>query len=877
MVKKAMVPIMRKASQSGSLLHHLRKRELYGFVSKHITSKRGSSHHRMYSSIPTRLVYSLKDIVDQQQLMEEAHVFLGFNSDGTFVISYTESVEAIDNTGVLSFVYRLHWWLFQHHKKMIKLRTVRLFANEEISASLRLSYAEWPKVKSKVIVYGYRKGSDNCYITVSAVPARETCEHCTRTSDESCPCITDCLKHSFVAHMKHTSVSTLSAMLNTSGLQIDDLIILNMGHSIGVISLGMLSEHESSETLPLSSVKWAAFEDKPIEDQVAATTTSTTDKNGNVLYSPQHPTSSIPSSELYEGGYEKGILGTFAKDLVLEIKSENSQELFPSQPETEDPSSTPYHYQESFLSGTTSDSQQDIPQFGFVNEAKVDYCTCAKNGVRRKDDAKMKKPETSVLDKAEDSKVDPYFDFETEPKSIALLSRSDENIRNQRKCLSHEVTSNAKSFNPQQTYDFNFCETSENCCCGIISSRNCSEHSAFCNWDQSEKPKDQRDNLGHRNVLHAKSSIEFMQVPISNKVFNLSSKQYQNFDTVSKKAKSYNDICTYCGFKIREQSSLLTNNNIKKKENQSGISTYTCRSPHMSSPSRNLSKLLILSTMRNAKERSESYLDLNAPTPSPSSASESGSSMYCVGDTGSQYSHKSENLRRTDGIVSFFETLYGNSAGFSGLDDQVPSAANNLFYGPVTFEGVDGTPLHPMRQELSRHTLAYSQHLVLDIEHVIFDVLRTRCYTTYKFGYLIDYDVQIIDTCPATRSVVILIAALLNISPRKAKGRVQECFKNNNLDTSNDKSQQFKFFLCWRLQTGRYEVIAASPLQVYNEKNRGRWDAGWAVQTRNSIRKACEIPLSCHSSVFVLNNAPVIQGKSLTYLFDVDRMVALRK
>uniref|UniRef100_H2Z7M2 DDB1- and CUL4-associated factor 15 WD40 repeat-containing domain-containing protein n=1 Tax=Ciona savignyi TaxID=51511 RepID=H2Z7M2_CIOSA len=97
-----------------------------------------------------------------------------------------------------------------------------------------------------------------CYITVTSVPPKQPCTDC----DSQSP---GCLVHSFVAHMKYSTVSTLSPVLSPDGMKIDDLMILNMGHSIGVISLGLLHKN-NAEGLPLSSIKHATFEDRPTED-----------------------------------------------------------------------------------------------------------------------------------------------------------------------------------------------------------------------------------------------------------------------------------------------------------------------------------------------------------------------------------------------------------------------------------------------------------------------------------------------------------------------------------------------------------------------------------------------------------------------------------
>jgi len=140
-----------------SVVKNLKCRETFGTSSKYgCGNHHRTPYSRLFASIPKRLAFSLKEIVDERILMEEAHVFLGFSSDGTYVISYTESFEYMDQTRFPAYVfrYRLHWWLFRFNQKMIKVYTVQLFSDEEILTRQLLYYAEWPEDKTKILVYG---------------------------------------------------------------------------------------------------------------------------------------------------------------------------------------------------------------------------------------------------------------------------------------------------------------------------------------------------------------------------------------------------------------------------------------------------------------------------------------------------------------------------------------------------------------------------------------------------------------------------------------------------------------------------------------------------------------------------------------------------
>ena len=844
---KKQLPKTGNTSYCRTIIKNLRLREINGIGHAYQTT---TNHHKtppshMFSCIPKRLAFSLKNLVEEHTLMEEAHVFLGFNSNGSYVISYTESFGAIDQLGMPSYSYRLHWWLFQLGKKMIKVNSVRLFANEEITTYLQLYYAEWPQDKNKVLVYGCSKGSEVCYITVAAIPPIMTCSNCSDAMLDNSGESSKCLEHGFVAHMTYSSVSSSSAVLNASGLQIDNLIVLNMGHSIGVISLGMLSSHKDTECLPLSSIKRATFEEKPniseTEDFVSPTICEKANDSG-LLLSPRIIKNNrniflSPSADNERTQYYKNNSFTVSS----ETQTSNASTRSSSQLSDWD----------SVVSSSSNDlSQTTCITFNEIQSVS-DHCNCTES---YNDVFDFDKEAT----KNEASRIDPYVD--PEPKSIVLLQRDCENTYNDAGESLITRDDHAKFLNKIVAGD----KQSENCCCGYATSSRCSEH----NSQQNRYAKVLKTSKLNQDSKANGESNKQLKVSWDSNMKSQTHRQSSCKPTLN--------ICGYCGLKIKD-----TKNSHNKKETPSASPVAPSRSSLLGSPVRASSKLLFLSSIRSSKDSPQDLncVELNAPTPSPS-ASESSGSVYCTGDNASQASVKSGNYRKSDGILTFYETLYelSKDAASNVVDDGI--AESSLFYGPVTFEGANGAPLQPVKSDSYELSVAYSQHLVLDVEHVIFDVLRTRCYTTYKFGYLIDYDVQIIDTCSNTRSVVVLIVALLNVVPRKSKTKWQEHHYrlNGHFDTTTSaKSQQFHFYICWQLQTGRYEVVAASPLHIFDRKKSGKWDASWVLEKRHAIRKACAIPQCGHRSVYVLSNSSVFRGKSMEYLWDVDHVIALKR
>jgi hypothetical protein len=70
---------------------------------------------------------------------------------------------------------------------------VMLFTNAGTDMNLHLSFCQWPKDNSKVLVFGYLKSdldikessmtsSLPCYITVTAVPSLNGCQDCIKVA-----------------------------------------------------------------------------------------------------------------------------------------------------------------------------------------------------------------------------------------------------------------------------------------------------------------------------------------------------------------------------------------------------------------------------------------------------------------------------------------------------------------------------------------------------------------------------------------------------------------------------------------------------------------------------------------------------------------------
>ncbi|XP_071853689.1 DDB1- and CUL4-associated factor 15-like isoform X2 [Apostichopus japonicus] len=127
----------------------------------------------------------LKDIVDHNTLLEDGHVFMGFSKDGQFVISYTLVLDFGEDSAMPCYSYKLHWWKFRDRQPMVKVSEIQLFAEEKISLALHLAVCSWPTDDTKILVYGCASCKPTpdeklaCYVTITAVPQYSPCPTCT--------------------------------------------------------------------------------------------------------------------------------------------------------------------------------------------------------------------------------------------------------------------------------------------------------------------------------------------------------------------------------------------------------------------------------------------------------------------------------------------------------------------------------------------------------------------------------------------------------------------------------------------------------------------------------------------------------------------------
>ncbi|XP_077966267.1 uncharacterized protein LOC120336105 [Styela clava] len=794
----------------------LRNREIFGVCNMSRRSRHDNFKKKVFTRLPKRLAMPLTSLVDDVTLHDEAHIFLGFSSCDRFLISYTERIEEASHTGFLSHIYTLHWWLFNPGMKASKIGSVRLFSNEEIEYSLYLCYAEWPNLKSQVIVYGWRKFSESCYISIVAVPPTEPCKLCNfrcTNSNSEIEEQTDvmshnrCTEHGFAMHFKQASGASQLGVLNTSGLKIDGIMILNIGHSIAVISTGIVSEDLDVELLPLSSIKRAACEDSITDNEL-------TEVVDNVILTEDTFTNSEPGR--FESKEKQCKLQNELKiyarpersvppDKLLSAKSALSVPHENSSPSANRLIKTSVYD----IDSDDSDSFERIS----LHIAKVEN----KENIAKRTCCRSVTTQCQQLEFEMSLSSDPYFD--PEPKSIVLGKKS-------------RITDTKSSRTDVK-------RLADGCCGSSLEK-------------QPTKPN------------YSKCSCK----PYLNNQAKVTS-HFNNCDCDCAKYSEYGDSAKYSlSFSSSMHVSDLDNCVNSSASPAIKTSKTTFLSPSTKSTILGISNI---NKSQNNLELPRSELNFVTPSPTPSECS---SSIHCSTDS-NHFQSSNKNIdggKNSDGLVSFSECLYG-SIPLENIDDPLSASENNLFYCSMFCQGSGGEVLHPVKKGLGL-VQAFSQHLVLDLEHVIFDILRTRCYMTYKFGYLVDYEANVMDVCSDTKSVVIHIVALLNVAKHRNKTISEIVSSTENVGST---LQQAEFILCWSLHTGRYEVVVARPIKPYNEKEHGDWKGDWIVKMDSNIKQQCAIRTNTYRSVYILDNSAVFRQHSLNVLWNCDKTIAVTK
>ncbi|XP_049805751.1 uncharacterized protein LOC126248624 [Schistocerca nitens] len=161
-----------------------------------------------------------------------------------------------------------------------------------------------------------------------------------------------------------------------------------------------------------------------------------------------------------------------------------------------------------------------------------------------------------------------------------------------------------------------------------------------------------------------------------------------------------------------------------------------------------------------------------------------------------------------------------------------------------------------------------------DIEHFCHIIAEKLCEESgKKYWFCNDYDVEIIDVCPYSGDAIIL--ALMRIQATvKAKGTIT-CVR----PLQQRKQYQGGVVFSWNVVTGESSIVETRPLVeiIQNERETKLreykpWNParGLAAEMR---RRMPDLPL--HKLVRHSNNTPVLRGKSLVRLTDLENNIEL--
>ncbi|XP_022109934.1 DDB1- and CUL4-associated factor 15-like [Acanthaster planci] len=823
-----LAPTKKAVSPSFNIVHRLHMRQLRGSLRP--TACTYPVCRSLFGKIPGRLGIPLKNIVDTTSLLEEGHVFLGFSKDGQFVLSYTLNVDADDESSFPVYVYQLYWWKFRDNQPMYKVSEVRLFNEEEIQQDLYIAVCSWPTDSSKVLVYGCCTSSKPrteeklmCYVTITAVPSLTPCPKCLH------------LKYSTDSdYTIHTDPGVPAELLDelsaTSGAAAPPCCLQH--------SFAVHTKYELSPPFPSFSPKHSLAKDGVVVlntgDSIVALAVNVGDQDlpSGSLYSPLL-TPSRGSSTHRSSSY--GVSTPRPGAGVEPDEDLEDSAAYPQQIERHSRA----------LAAMELDSYQLCDEW--------DY------------------PESSPAMFLQDSDLDDEADRDTEedklmPREQTLTFGTAGGAENWSNVNSGYLSSSLghQSQNHQHLAEpgLPWC-TSEDT--GVSSSDPTS--SAALPEIQVTAHSPEAADLKISGVTGDSSESS---------VINTDSSEERNSRRHSRGKSHCRDAgpCNQAEIlpQVASQEQVHTGGNVAPKTNpisgDKGTPTNHCLvGPYMS---------------WSSPLRSGGY-----------TVSDRGSTCGEDGELGSEIEqHCPYHHRITEGSMQGSQhTMQECTCRLQGFTysvrryverapyhDYLQALEQDTFdYHSMVPLVVCGTKKSPMvitnRCLINEGYHVEVKQLTMDAEHYLCVTIRTYAPWAKRYISFTDYDMQILDVCGDSCSVVVMVIALIRAWPEPTVPR--DVFEFDD-DPTNEtpKLYETRFKFSWNLKTGQYQTIEVGELKEFNQAALCKmWNPGRVLCQR--MQREWAVPQAHARGVHVLTNEAVFKNKSLRKLLDPVHYVAI--
>ncbi|XP_038068426.1 DDB1- and CUL4-associated factor 15-like [Patiria miniata] len=835
-----LLPTKKAVSPSFNIVHRLHMRQLRGSLRP--TARTYPVCRSLFGKIPGRLGIPLKNIVDASSLLDEGHVFLGFSKDGQFVLSYTLNVDVEDHTSFPVYIYQLFWWRYRDNQPMYKVSEVRLFNEEEIQQDLYIAVCSWPTDGSKILVYGCCMSSKPrseeklmCYVTITAVPSLAPCPKClhlkystdtdyTSHADPGVPPdLADelsatsgaaappcCLQHSFAVHTQYELSPPFPSFSPKHSLAKDGLVVLNTGDSIIALAVNV-----GDQDLPSGSLY------SPLLTPSRGSSTHRSSLHGTgplhvgTSVEPDDDFEDLEDSAAYPHQIERHSRALAAMDL-------DSYQLCD---EWDYPESSPamFLHDSDFDGENTRDTDDDEDEPTLRDHTLSPMCNTGH----------WSDADSSCLT------TSPGHQQPSQQPPLAKSSppwSASEDVG---------VSSSDPTFSaalPEIQVSAHSPSTAGGRITGATvptethSPGNASENAAF-----GSESSDERNSR-----RHSKSKNHFRGAGPRNQVDN------------SPVAAS--------------QEQTHTGGNIAQKTNPAGGDKSAQTNNCLAGP----------------------YMSWSSPLRCGGyTVSDRGSTCGEDGQLGSEIEqHCPYHHRATEGSTQGSQrTMQECTCKLQGFTYSVRRYVERTLYHdylqplePDTFDYhstvplvVCGTQKSPMVMT-SRCLINEGYHvevkqLTMDAEHYLCVTIRTYAPWAKRYISFTDYDMQILDVCGDSYSVVVMVIALIRAWPEPTVPR--DVFEFDD-DPTNEtpKLYETSFKFSWNLKTGQYQTIEVGELKEFNQATLCKtWNPGRVLCQR--LQREWAVPQGHARSVHVLTNEAVFKNKSLRKLLDPVHYVAI--